>query len=102
DERLRFEPLTVTSTLPDAERLPWPMGDELTATTGRSPADRGAIRAAIDAAFDDPSGQTVATVVVHRGEIVGERYREGLDMTRQLESWSMGKSITSTLIGVLV
>ena len=45
---------------------------------------------------------TAAVVVLHCGEIVGERYRDGIGMETQLESWSMGKSLTATLIGVLV
>jgi CubicO group peptidase (beta-lactamase class C family) len=36
-------------------------------------------------------------VIVHKGQIIGERYRTGITKDTQLESWSMGKSITSTL-----
>jgi CubicO group peptidase (beta-lactamase class C family) len=39
---------------------------------------------------------------VHGGRIVAERYGEGIDRDTQLESWSMGKSITAALIGLLV
>lgn len=99
---LRFEPLQLKTTLPDGAHLRWPMGDECPGGVGRSRIDRNEVRAAIDAAFDDPRGQTAAVVVVHHGEIVGERYRDGMGMQNQLESWSMGKSITATLIGVLV
>lgn len=99
---LQFEPVDVHTTLPDGAGMPWPMGDDLAASAGRSSVDRAAVRAAIDSAFADPQGQTAAVVIVHRGEIVGERYRAGLDMHCQLESWSMGKSVTSTLVGVLV
>jgi CubicO group peptidase (beta-lactamase class C family) len=38
---------------------------------------------------------------VHRGRIIAERYGEGADLNTQLESWSMGKSLTATLVGVL-
>ena len=102
DDRLRFEPVEVHSALPDAAQMPWPMGDDLAATAGRSSVDRTAIQAAINEAFDDAQAHTAAVVVVHRGEIVGERYLDGLTMHSQLESWSMGKSVTATLVGLLV
>jgi CubicO group peptidase (beta-lactamase class C family) len=40
--------------------------------------------------------------VTHRGRIIAERYRDGIDMHTPLESWSMGKSLTGTLMGVLI
>ena len=41
-------------------------------------------------------------VVTHKGRIIGERYGDGLTMHTPLESWSMGKSLTATLMGVLI
>ena len=41
-------------------------------------------------------------VVVHKGQIVGERYMAGITKDTQLESWSMGKSLTATLVGLVV
>jgi CubicO group peptidase (beta-lactamase class C family) len=40
--------------------------------------------------------------VVHQGRIVAERYANGAHQDMQLESWSMGKSITGTLVGMLI
>ena len=34
--------------------------------------------------------------------IIGERYRDGITMQTPLESWSMGKSLTATLMGILI
>jgi CubicO group peptidase (beta-lactamase class C family) len=56
----------------------------------------------MDAAFATPEGLTAAFLVVHRGRIIGERYANGAHRDMQLESWSMGKSITGTLIGRLI
>ena len=39
---------------------------------------------------------------MHKGRIVAERYMPGITKDTQLESWSMGKSITSTLFALLV
>ena len=41
-------------------------------------------------------------VVVHKGRLIAERYCAGITKDTQLESWSMGKSITSTLFALLV
>jgi CubicO group peptidase (beta-lactamase class C family) len=56
---------------------------------------------AVDAAFEG-EGLTASFVVVYKGQIVGERYGQGADKDTQLESWSMGKSVTATLLGVLI
>jgi CubicO group peptidase (beta-lactamase class C family) len=45
---------------------------------------------------------TAAFVVTWKGRIIAERYGEGVTMTTPLEGWSMGKSITATLFGILV
>ena len=45
---------------------------------------------------------TAAFVVTWKGQIIGERYRDGITMHTPLESWSMGKSLTATLMGVLI
>jgi CubicO group peptidase (beta-lactamase class C family) len=98
---LAFEPVPVTSSLPPAEAVDWPMGDLLSddPVTG---IDRDRIEAAAEAAFANPEDHTAAFVVVHRGRIVAERYAPGIDSDTQLESWSMGKSVTATLVGLLI
>jgi CubicO group peptidase (beta-lactamase class C family) len=45
---------------------------------------------------------TAAFVVTWRGRIIGERYAPGITRTTPLESWSMGKSVTATLLGILI
>ena len=42
-----------------------------------------------DAAMADPAAHTAAFIVVHKGEVVCERYGLGTGRTTQLESWSM-------------
>jgi len=43
-----------------------------------------------------------AIVVVHRGRIVAERYTAGFSATTPLLGWSMTKTVTAGLIGLLV
>jgi CubicO group peptidase (beta-lactamase class C family) len=97
-----FTPVPVTTRLGDASKIAWPMGDVLPTTPLPATIDTAKLRAATDAAFADPAGLTAAFVVVHKGRIVAERYANGANKDMQLESWSMGKSITGTLVGILI
>src|SRR5258707_10751500 len=53
-------------------------------------------------ALEPDSGMTAAFVVTWRGRLIGERYGAGITMHTPLESWSMGKSVTATLMGILI
>jgi CubicO group peptidase (beta-lactamase class C family) len=97
-----FTPVKVTTTLPDAMSQEWPMGDRPDTAPPPSGIDRAKIDAAVDAAFADPAALTAAFVVVYKGRIIAERYGPGTTKDTQLESWSMGKSIISTLFSLLV
>ncbi|MDX1666065.1 MAG: serine hydrolase [Saprospiraceae bacterium] len=102
EEKIFFEPVAVESSLPDPASSLWPMGDSL--PSGPLPAhiDRGTLREAVDLAFSPPDALTAAFLVVYDGQIIAERYGQGADMHTQLESWSMGKSLTATLIGRMI
>jgi len=97
-----FTPVPVKTRLPDAASQPWPMGDAPPAEPAPSGIDRGRVGKAVDLAFSDPAALTAAFVVVYKGRIVGERYMAGITKDTQLESWSMGKSLTATLFALLV
>ena len=47
------------------------------------------------------NGTPFAFVVLHEGKVVAERYREGLSARTRLLSWSMAKSFTNALAGVM-
>jgi CubicO group peptidase (beta-lactamase class C family) len=97
-----FTPVPVRTRLPDAAFQSWPMGDAPPKTPPPSGIDRARVEKALDLAFADPEGLTAAVVIVHKGQIVGERYMPGITKDTQLESWSMGKSLTATLFALLV
>ncbi|MBQ6199098.1 MAG: serine hydrolase [Bacteroidales bacterium] len=47
------------------------------------------------------NGTPFAFVVLHKGGVVAERYRPGIGPDTQLLSWSMGKSFTNALTGIM-
>ena len=47
------------------------------------------------------NGHPFAFVVLHKGEVVTERYDKGITPETKLLSWSMAKSFTSALTGVM-
>jgi CubicO group peptidase (beta-lactamase class C family) len=96
-----FKPSIVKSALPDPQTLPWPMGDLPGEGDPLTGLDKPKIAQAIDAAFD-PAAMTAAFIVTYKGRIIAERYGDGITATTPLESWSMGKSLSGTLMGVLL
>jgi CubicO group peptidase (beta-lactamase class C family) len=101
-DRVFFKPTPVRTKLPEAGSQPWPMGDRPSNHGLPREVDPAKVKAAVDLAFSDPEGLTAAFLVVYKGQIIGERYAPGIDKDTQLESWSMGKSITATLVGLLI
>lgn len=97
-----YTPTDVESDLPDPATQPWPMGDLLPNGPLSQEVDGDKVAAAVKAAFEPSEGMTAAFVVTWRGRLIGERYGAGIDMHTPLESWSMGKSLTATLMGVLI
>lgn len=97
-----FTPTDVRPALPDAAITAWPMGDVVAKAPWPSGVDSAKFAAALDAAFGAPDAMTLAIVVTYKGRIIGERYARGVGIHTPLESWSMGKSLTGTLIGRLI
>ena len=96
-----FTPVKVRSALADPAMLDWPMGDRTPNASLPAEINRGKVDQAVQAAFD-PAGLTAAFVVTYKGRIIAERYGPGITATTRLPSWSMGKSLTATLIGQLL
>jgi CubicO group peptidase (beta-lactamase class C family) len=91
----------------DPSRIPWPDGDLIESKPLPTNIDRKALDAAADFAFNrakdgHPSQITLSLLVVHKGDIVLERYAPGVDMTTKTRTWSTAKSLAATLIGIAV
>ncbi|HEX4709054.1 serine hydrolase [Phenylobacterium sp.] len=64
------------------------------------------LAAALDRAFAEPERpphrSTKAVVILHDGRIVAERYAPGYGVETPITGWSMTKSVTNAMLGVLV
>ena len=97
-----FKPEDVQPLLPAAATQAWPMGDRLPKSGLPRGVNEAKLRAAVDAAFASQEGYTAAYIVTWKGRIIAERYGVGIDANTRLESWSMGKSVTASLMGILI
>ena len=70
--------------------------------------DTAALDATLDRAFSDDSTNyeerqnTRGIVIFHKNQLIAERYADGFGPEVPLNSWSMTKSATSALVGILV
>lgn len=82
----------------------WPAGDQLITTAAsfnKSTLD-SAVAIAFHAEYNSKPALTRALVIVHRGNIIAEKYAPGYNRDSKFLGWSMAKSVTSALIGILV
>lgn len=82
------------------EGVPWPTEAW---PLGHMPdgVDVAALQGVLDTAFAPGSGVDAA-VVIQGGRLVLQQYRDGVDPAEPHISWSMAKSITQSMIGILV
>jgi CubicO group peptidase (beta-lactamase class C family) len=88
----------------DPATTPWPNGDLVADKELPAEVNGQALEAASDWAFNLPNPEldTLSLMVVYKGDIIHERYADGVDMNTRTRTWSTAKSITATLIGMLV
>jgi CubicO group peptidase (beta-lactamase class C family) len=98
---------------PAAGRLVAPTRGEVPAAVGADIAGAVVVeptsqtmRGILDRAFAEPPAGprrgTKAVIVMHEGRIVAERYAPGYSIETPMLGWSMTKSVTSALVGILV
>ena len=84
--------------------LPYPYGDVPQKDTLFSNIDYSKLQNAVENAFDSENEElkrTRAVVVIYKNQIITEKYGEGFSKNTKLLGWSMTKSITSAVLGVL-
>jgi len=88
----------------DPATIPWPNGDKVESRPLPAGISASALQAASDWSFNRSSREqiTLSLLVVHKGQIIHERYAPGVNVSTRTRTWSTAKSIASTLIGILV
>ncbi len=88
-----------------SEELPFPYGELPQKDTVFLELDHDKLLKVVEDAFDKPGEEdkrTRSLLVVYKDQIVAERYEDGFDRLTPVLGWSMTKSITSTIYGILV
>jgi len=87
------------------DSLSWPYGDQVSDSAPNvinKPLLQQAIDHAMHAQKDGKPAYTRAVLVVYDGKLVAEQYANGFDEHTVMLGWSISKSLTGALIGVLV
>ncbi len=83
----------------------WPLGEKVTTQKVKG-VDYNALERAVNSMFDPSlemdSLKTRAVVVIYKDTLIAEKYAKGFDKDTEILGWSMNKSITGTLVGMLV
>ncbi len=107
EEEIRKINTPITSNIINADNKSalWPNGDKVEAQLPQN-IDKTKLEIAVEKAFDDSKREkkrnTRAVVVVYNNQIIAEKYSNGFHKDMPLIGWSMSKSITNALAGILV
>jgi len=90
----------------NGDSIPWPYGDKTSDSTSPS-VNKEQLEKAITSVFNETTANgkpvyTRAALVVYDGKIVAEKYAPGFDKNTVMLGWSMSKSFTAAMIGILV
>ena len=89
----------------NTDTVPWPMGDKLYDSLPAG-VNFEKLNLVVENAFQETSPEklrrTRSILVVYDGQIITEKYADGFDKDSRQHGWSMTKSITNALIGILV
>lgn len=101
---LRQQKLNVVmSPSSQSDSLAWPDGDAIDSAVF---ARYGKLHSVVNQAFQEKDAtaplNTRAVVIVHEGKLVAEQYAPTFSQHTKLMGWSMTKTITNAIVGVLV
>ena len=84
--------------------FPFPYGNLEPKDTVFSNIDYKKLNAAVENAFDkkgQKDKRTRSVIVIYKDKIIAEKYADGFNKNSRILGWSMTKSITGTLFGIL-
>ncbi|MFV8748983.1 serine hydrolase domain-containing protein [Nannocystaceae bacterium ST9] len=98
--------LAIEPRSPRVDPRPWPLGEGEDRRPDPAGLDRAGLERVLAAAFEEPDPEqprrTRAVLVAWQGRLLGERYAEGIGRDTPLPGWSMAKSLTNAMVGLLV
>ncbi len=104
EEELRADSFTIPDPGYSQDTIPWPLGDVLQDSMPED-VDYLKLEAVLEEAMDPPGTEplkkTLGVAVVYENMLIGEKYLEGYDAWTPFHDWSMTKSLTSAMVGVL-
>ncbi len=102
--RAQFDPALYPAK-PDVANQPWPIGNQVTLPDAVPGFDMQAVHASVDQAFEDiepdQNIDTRAVLVIHDGNIIAEQYADPFTADMPQLGWSMTKTVTAALTGIL-
>ncbi len=106
EDNLRKQTNGYVPVQPNQPGLPWPDGDVVKDEPVPKNVDMQKVKQAVDLAFSEPDParlrRTRAIIVLYEGKILAERYASGYTKATPQLGWSMTKSVTNALVGILV
>lgn len=101
---IRNRPYTVVP-LPEMnpDTVAWPAGDKI-ADSIPVGINMEKLDMALTRAMNDSVGTkgTFAVAVAYKNQLIAEKYHDGFSSKNRFLSWSMGKSLTQALVGIMV
>jgi len=89
----------------NAKAVPWPMGDRLPQCQPPANIDMAKLNSAIDHIFIGKKLKerlyTRALLIIYDGQLIAERYGPDITKDTPLLSWSLAKSVTNAVVGIL-
>lgn len=85
------------------DTIPWPMGNLLSENLPAG-VNYSSLNEIVDTAFDktgEDRVKTFALIVVYRDTVIAEKYAPGVEVNTPLLGWSMTKSVSGAMAGIL-
>lgn len=106
EEEIRSQKMSIPLPLPyDPDTLQWPLGNLIDSAVFQEPKYQTIKEVAAKAFLEKNPTKPVntrAVIIIHHGHIVAEKYADGYTSKQPQLGWSMTKSFSNALIGILV
>ncbi|MCK4346811.1 MAG: serine hydrolase [Bacteroidales bacterium] len=104
EEELRAASFDIPDPGYSQDTIPWPKGDVLPESLPEG-VNYTRLDAILSDAFDPPGAEplrkTLGVAVVYDNVLIAEKYLEGYDAYTEFHGWSMTKSLTGAMVGIL-